>query len=683
MVRLILIFMLLPVALLAQKAQPLLNQADSLIRAAKYALANQIATKALNIAIEDDNIPQQALAYRFLAHTTQEKADYLASIKLCSACIHLATFAKDTVSLLRCTLIKARNYIFLALYKKASQELFPALRLAESYGDPDLIALTLGNIGNVYRLEGNMKLALENHFRARQLARKIHTKAITYNNIGVVHYYQKAYPRAMRYYDSAYTGFLHAGDIHGQALMLNNFGLLLIGMGRYDSARAFLSRSLELNESQIQDRRLSCFTLQGLAKAQQAKGNYKAAKQFAIKAIKTATAAQLRRELLLAYELASLLDSTAGNWQSAYQWEKLHALLQDSIRRDNFHEMMHEFEIQLERERQQSSLKALQTAVQLEKKEREMAEERAELERERRYLTLATGVGLVLAITVLLLLWHTYDVRSKNIRLQMQKEFIAHANAELALRNQEINQQKEEISAQAEHLNQLNDLKDRLFYIMSHELKGPLSSLGGVINLFEAGMVSTEETIMLMKNLRKDFSVLNEAFTNIFLWSNSMNPTTPVNKTPVPLVPLFGELSAQFASKAQNKSISLRIAIPPDAVVHADRYQIFVLFKNLIDNAIKFTLKGGHVVFSAQQRSGHWEIAIEDDGVGIRKEDLPKLFDLHTHFKTYGTLDEKGAGLGLLLCKEFAHRNDGKIWVESTEGKGSRFVVALPVYEGE
>jgi signal transduction histidine kinase len=102
------------------------------------------------------------------------------------------------------------------------------------------------------------------------------------------------------------------------------------------------------------------------------------------------------------------------------------------------------------------------------------------------------------------------------------------------------------------------------------------------------------------------------------------------------------------------------------------------VIQNLIINAIKFTEKAGRIVVSSVEKSHLIEVSVEDTGMGIESKLIPGLFSFNTIFSTTGTAGEKGTGLGLPLCKEFVERNEGKIWVETGKGKGSKFVFTLP-----
>ena len=134
---------------------------------------------------------------------------------------------------------------------------------------------------------------------------------------------------------------------------------------------------------------------------------------------------------------------------------------------------------------------------------------------------------------------------------------------------------------------------------------------------------------------------------------------------------------------AKKKNIAISVDIPEHLQIFADINMITTVFRNLLSNAIKFTHEKGSIIISAQDTGKSVEITITDTGVGIKKKNIDKLFRIDTDFSTPGTANEKGTGLGLILCKEFITMNNGDIRVESEIGKGSRFIVRLPKGEEE
>jgi signal transduction histidine kinase len=134
---------------------------------------------------------------------------------------------------------------------------------------------------------------------------------------------------------------------------------------------------------------------------------------------------------------------------------------------------------------------------------------------------------------------------------------------------------------------------------------------------------------------------------------------------------------------ANQKAIAVYTEFPPLAFVYADKEMLSTVLRNLISNAIKFTHPGGKIVISAEKKQADWMMTIADNGVGIKKEAIDKLFRIDQSYSTLGTQNEKGTGLGLLLCKEFIEKNGGRIWVESEQdgsqgSNGSKFHFTVP-----
>jgi signal transduction histidine kinase len=136
--------------------------------------------------------------------------------------------------------------------------------------------------------------------------------------------------------------------------------------------------------------------------------------------------------------------------------------------------------------------------------------------------------------------------------------------------------------------------------------------------------------------------------------------------------------NVQLLSSLQTKKIKLNNHIPEDTLGFADSNTINLVIRNLLTNAIKFTNDGGDVNINAEGNGNEWIIGVQDTGIGMKRDVLQMLFDKTAPYTTRGTANEKGTGLGLILCKEFIEKNGGRIWVESEEGKGSTFWFTVP-----
>jgi len=242
---------------------------------------------------------------------------------------------------------------------------------------------------------------------------------------------------------------------------------------------------------------------------------------------------------------------------------------------------------------------------------------------------------------------------------------------------------EEEILLKNEELTLINAEKDKFFSIITHDLRGPFNSIMGFTQLL-AEIVNEknspeiiEYSDIILKSSEKAMELLN----NLMEWTRSQtgrmkyNPEYfELNVFLQPVLHLFDEIAGQ-------KSILISKNLPTSAPVFADKAMMGTIFRNLISNAIKFTQEGGEVTISAEVSHNNLTVAVMDNGIGIPKESIKRLFRIDQNFSTQGTSKESGTGLGLILCKEFVDKNKGKIWVESEEGKGSTFYFTIPRHD--
>jgi signal transduction histidine kinase len=169
-----------------------------------------------------------------------------------------------------------------------------------------------------------------------------------------------------------------------------------------------------------------------------------------------------------------------------------------------------------------------------------------------------------------------------------------------------------------------------------------------------------------------------DLLTNLLEWSQAQTGRMEFNPEYFNLVDLIGENKKLFDVIASQKAITIKKVLPNEISAFADKSMINTVLRNLITNSIKFTKEGGEVKISAEKRTKEILISVSDNGIGLVPERLEKLFRIDKNDSTPGTNNEKGTGLGLILCKEFVENHGGKIWAESEEGKGSTFYFTLP-----
>ena len=234
-------------------------------------------------------------------------------------------------------------------------------------------------------------------------------------------------------------------------------------------------------------------------------------------------------------------------------------------------------------------------------------------------------------------------------------------------------------------LRELNSTKDKLFSIIAHDLINPFNSIIGFSTVLTEQMKQKDyEGVEEYAEIIQDSS--NRAMdllSNLLEWSRSQTGRIVFNKVEYQLDHQIHETVLLLADTASVKSIKITSLIPAGFQVCAHKEMISTVLRNLISNAIKFTMPNGEIVVSAEKQKAEVVISVCDNGVGIQKEYLEKLFQISETHTSLGTDKEKGTGLGLMLCKEFIDKHEGRIWVESEVGKGSCFKFSLPFCKKE
>ncbi len=242
---------------------------------------------------------------------------------------------------------------------------------------------------------------------------------------------------------------------------------------------------------------------------------------------------------------------------------------------------------------------------------------------------------------------------------------------------------EEKLIKYADELKTLNASKDKFFSIISHDLRSPFNSLLGITEYISQSYddLTQKEIRDSVKNIYNSSQKLYNLILNLLEWSRLHTGRFEIDKAEIELQALVEEMKSLYSESARAKNINIYTEIPDNLNILADKYMIETIFRNLISNAIKFTNDGGKVKIIASAKGSFAEIAVIDNGVGISKENLNDLFKIDEQFRRDGTANEKGTGLGLILCREFIEKNNGTINVESEEGKGSRFLITIPLYK--
>jgi len=234
-------------------------------------------------------------------------------------------------------------------------------------------------------------------------------------------------------------------------------------------------------------------------------------------------------------------------------------------------------------------------------------------------------------------------------------------------------------------LKKLNRHKDKLFSVISHDLRNAISGPIGLYDLIleDYDTLSKEELLEYLKLLKHKTRSTFDLLEDLLAWSKNQFQKITLKPEKINLAEITISVFNSLSPNAGDKWIGLKNKVPDDIFVYADLNMVKTILRNLISNGIKFSNPGGEIVVRANNIENEVEISVTDEGIGIKKDALEKIFNKESNYTTTGTKGEKGSGLGMDLCIDFVEKQRGRIWAESEPGKGTTFTFTLPEYSRE
>lgn len=303
---------------------------------------------------------------------------------------------------------------------------------------------------------------------------------------------------------------------------------------------------------------------------------------------------------------------------------------------------------------------------------------------------------VVLSIISIFVAYATYKIREGKRNSLKLEALVAERTQEISQKKEEIEKQNQLLESQYQDLNsfteklrqsefdlsELNSTKNKFFSILAHDLRSPMNSMKGFSNLLAnfADQLSVDEIKETAKSLDETVKISSRYLENLLTWARSQMNSIDFKPQEISLWESAKDIVEVLKNNAHAKHIKIDLEESLAVKLFADQNQLSVILTNLISNAIKFTYIEGKITVGAILRDGNMaEIFVRDTGTGMPAEVVDKIFRIDSKHTMKGTQGEAGTGLGLLLCREFAEKNGGKIWVESTEGVGSTFRFTIPL----
>jgi signal transduction histidine kinase len=547
-----------------------------------------------------------------------------------------------------------------------------ALLAAKECQDSIEIGYAENNIGGTYQSKMFNSIAIEHLINAEQIFEKLKFKpglAACLVNLGEIYQRQQNYPKAVSFFNQALKLRMEVGEKHGIALSLEGIARLYIEKGSYDSAQIKFNE-VEKYARDLNNNSLLASALEGLSKIDLVKKDFKNAYKLQTEALElNRKILNLRTEISGRLNLANILieqSEFAGaknNLDLAYRLIKSGKNEKDLpeyyLGYSNYYAKKREFEKSLyyshlfinikDSIAKKENLAHGDELVEIKKyldfqNQNKLLQKSLEYEEGRRLRVIINYVMLL--IIVIVLFW----------RYRIKK-------------------------AANKKLSEMNAVKDMLFGIIAHDLKNPFHTIlsSSEMLLKEYDDLSKEDKIQIIEIIQNSGRQTYKLLENLLYWSLSQTGGTDFRPEAVTLSEIITETIALHSSSASTKNVALIPRIDEELVALCDKEMAKLVLRNLVSNGIKYTREGGSVEIILKKRGKFAEVSVQDNGVGITKEQKINLTKVGRHSSAPGTKGEKGTGLGLLLCKEFVEKNKGQLTIESEEGHGSRFIFTLPL----
>ncbi|WP_421919226.1 tetratricopeptide repeat protein [Marinifilum sp.] len=606
--------------------------------------------KCLDLSKSNNDYSGAGNALVRIALIHKRKEDYSQALNLYEEAIAYYSLSKDTLGINKTYLNRGSIYLKLTKYDLALNDYISSLQYFEKVENQKQTLSAYNNIGLVYKNLKDLKKALTYYKKALQIALKPKYNSYLYycyNNIGNILSIQNDFQQAITFYKKNIDFLKNTPNKYRLAQTYHNIGACFLEMEQYALAIDYQQQSLKLKE-EIGNKNLIITSLNGLSHANYMMNNFEESLKYSEKALRLGQEiGNIKFQENSTKEISKILMQQLKP-DSALIYLAKYERLSDSI-------------LNIETLKQVSEIQA--------KYEAEKKEAHIELLKKENKSKVTQRNGLIFILFLIagyggFIVYSYYRNKKVTKLLSLQKARIERSKELLDYRNKEL-----KIS---------NQTKNKLFQIISHDLRSPLASVSGISDLIQILLKQGR-----YEELNETSQDLNECVTrvlnltdNLLSWSLNQSEKLPFTPVVIPVKNLLISIIEIYKRGALEKNILLELDLKQNLFVYADKPMLETVVRNLLNNAIKFTPAGGLILLGAQMLEQHTEIWIQDNGVGIPESAIEHIFELDE--TSEGTRGEKGNGLGLILCKDFIERNHGAIWVESKEGKGTTFKFTVP-----
>jgi len=550
-------------------------------------------------------------------------------------------------------------YSAIEMWEDAIRYYTESKKIREQEWDKKGMAMSYNNLGICYFHINRKNKSLELFQKAVDIAEEIQNDSLLasgYHNLGELYAYSGHYDQVMVFLGKSLLFYESLNNIQKYIEVLNIMGNNLMKSGKPLNAIPYYSKSIELSEM-LDDLKLLSAAKNLMGKAYMETGNMGKALILFNQSLDHAQEANNKSQIKNVYQSLCHYYITTGNFKEAYRFDTIYYNLKDSLfsvrNTEKIAQLVKFYDIE-SKDKELAILKSTQTMESLEIKQKKTF---------RNYMSAFIIILFLMTITGL---YYLYLKRKTNKILLVKNKQQEETNLLL------VESEKQ--------LMYINDTKNKFMSIIAHDLISPFNALLGFTELMaeEAKSHHIDEIKKYSGIISQSLKNLHHLLENLLQWSKTQRGIIDFHPEFFDLGKTVSNLVTFFELSARKKKIEISEDLKGGNIVYADANLVSAILRNLISNAIKFSPIGGWVKITSKEENGFIEVSVSDNGTGMKKENIEKLFRIDTHFTQKGTSNEQGTGLGLIIVKEFVEKNGGKIWVESEEKKGSKFIFTLP-----
>ncbi|MBT1710402.1 tetratricopeptide repeat protein [Fulvivirgaceae bacterium PWU5] len=626
-----------------------LTRLSGLYQFVDFARSVKYSEEAIALAANTDLPLHKIKAYRNAALLYTISGDYSSALRYDNLALELDMIVKDSAGIAQEYNAIGNDYYDLGEYDDAYFYFTQSHRMASAARDTLRMLIALHNVGRVFKELGQFDQALDHLQLSKKLSETQNDReGIPYGlyEIGDVLLRKHEYDSALATLREALAlvRTLHVDIIEPK--VLSTMATAYLQQNDYKNALAFYDSAYALHQKTTNRYGMAEANLgRGIVLTKE--GNFDQALEKFEASLSVARPLNARVLEIKAFNELSALWEQKGDFKKALYYYKQYKQLEDTLFSQETQGKLLRDQIRFEtesRDTQIAALSQLQVMQHGELKKQEFV---------RNILVVVMALSAILLVTV---------YRSGQRRRKINTLLLQH---------------QDDMEKRSEELERLNQVKDKFFSIISHDLRSPINALAGLLDLIDKGAIEPAEMHKHTQELKVRFNHTRTLLNNLLDWTLLQMDKLSLQAARINLRKIVDE-NIQLLISVQNKQINMINNVPTDAIGYADSNTINLVIRNLMMNAIKFTNDGGKVTIDAKPQPSEWLFSVKDNGVGMKPEVLNMLFDKTAPYTTRGTANEKGTGLGLILCKEFIEKNGGRIWVESEEGQGSTFFFTLP-----